>query len=168
MTTRWSLLVYYCHLYHHKVVTGMTPTTLSGFISLLLFTGSTQSRLMPYKQTRKARRCNSYLQIWNYQSLTDPLTDWLSHLKKGEICPFASFLSSLPGFVSSLAMHCRVTLCCVPPHGLCVSWHEIFSWSNVWACQMIYLSVDSSHGFVFLSIYLIKCSWMRPCVWHKN
>ena len=41
---------------------------------------------------RKARRCDSYLQIWNYESLTDWLTFWptdrgrcwemLSHIKK--------------------------------------------------------------------------------------
>ena len=28
---------------------------------------------MKMKQARKARRCDSYLQIWNYQRLTDPL-----------------------------------------------------------------------------------------------
>ena len=31
---------------------------------------------LPYKQARKARRCDSYLQIWNYQWLTDPLSHW--------------------------------------------------------------------------------------------
>ena len=30
------------------------------------------------KQARKARRCDSYLQIWNNQSLTHSLTDWLT------------------------------------------------------------------------------------------
>ena len=30
------------------------------------------------QQARKARRCDSYLQIWNYHPLTDPLTDWLT------------------------------------------------------------------------------------------
>ena len=30
------------------------------------------------QQALKARRCDSYLQIWNYQSLTDPLTHWLT------------------------------------------------------------------------------------------
>ena len=40
-----------------------------------------------FKQARKARRCDSYLQIWNYESLTHSLThsstDWeiQSHLK---------------------------------------------------------------------------------------
>ena len=32
------------------------------------------------QQARKARRCDSYLKIWNYQWLTDPLTDWLTEV----------------------------------------------------------------------------------------
>ena len=30
------------------------------------------------KQAREARRWDSYLHIWNYQSLTDSLTHWLT------------------------------------------------------------------------------------------
>ena len=30
------------------------------------------------KQARKAQRCDSYLQIWNYHPLTHWLTDWLT------------------------------------------------------------------------------------------
>ena len=35
------------------------------------------------KQAREARRWDSYLHIWNYQSLTDSLTHWLTGVTAG-------------------------------------------------------------------------------------
>ena len=44
-------------------------------ISLLIYQYCSISWLCRKQQAHKARRCDSYLQIWNYQSLTHPPTD---------------------------------------------------------------------------------------------
>ena len=49
---------------------------LAPFLRLPLIVRGEVTSWCVSKQARKARRCNSYLQIWNYQSLTDPLTDY--------------------------------------------------------------------------------------------
>ena len=54
------------------------------------------------KQARKARRCDSYLQIWNYQLVTDPLLGDANASKnyaksvfrpRGDKLPFFCYLS---------------------------------------------------------------------------
>ena len=47
------------------------------------FSGLTKQILVRSKQACTAQRCDSYLQIWNYQSLTHWLTDSLTHWLTG-------------------------------------------------------------------------------------
>ena len=51
---------------------------LERFASIWCVQCNTVQRNSIQKQARKARRCDSYLQIWNYQWLTHSLTHWLT------------------------------------------------------------------------------------------
>ena len=65
------------------------------------------------KQAHKARRCDSYLQFWNYESLTDLLTHPLTgvsawrcnHIWKKDYLPFANMCGSKKAALS--------TCCCI-------------------------------------------------------